>query len=193
MSKSTLSKIEHIYGYVEQGDASDLDVAWNTFLKVLEHTYSAKVPEGEHEPSITMFFVGGDLAKILTTFVNKYKVADINKKAYCSELCKILLTYIRCEKFPVGKGTFIGWLKTCSLSIYLEECKDSKTYYNDLWECIILLRYIILEKILPKTYRDYGCKVYISNIVYPGPRDEIVFLISTELMLRSLGITFEDK
>ena len=193
MNKATLKMVENIYTYVEQGDSDDLDIAWSTFLSVLNKVYNIKVPKANPEVALTMFTVQGDFVKVLSIFVDKYKIVSPYEFDYCNELCKILLTYIRCEKFPVSKSTFIYWVKKLNVVTYIEDCKDLDKYYHELWECIILLRYIVLEKILPKTYQNYNGKVYIGNIVCNKDKSEVVFVISTEVMLKQLGAVFENE
>ena len=60
------------------------------------------------------------------------------------------------------------------------------------------MRYSILERILPKANKDYGSQVFIVNLIYAdkeGPIEDteaIVFLVTTEEMLKEAGGVFKE-
>ena len=75
-------------------------------------------------------------------------------------------------------------------------------FYEQVYDCMVAMRYSILEKILPKANKDYGSQVFIVNLIYTdneGPildlvqdKEAIIFLVTTEEMLKEAGGIFRE-
>lgn len=201
MNKAVLAKLHKQFGYVEMQSSSNLIEVWNAFLTVIKKQYYFSIPKDKaNEAKITWFFVTGNLLKIMEEKIGLYKIKDGYSLHFKNELMKILLAYLRCrDSYVITKDTFIRWIIDLGITTYIEEdAFDKQMFYEQIFDCMALMRYSIIEKILPKANKDYGSQVFIVNLIYSdkeGPIEDteaIVFLVTTEEMLKEAGGVFKE-
>lgn len=201
MNKAVLAKLHKQFSYAEMESSPNLTEVWSTFLTVMRKQYYFTIPKDkENEAKITWFYVSGSLLKIMEDSLGLYKIKDGYGLHFKNELMKILLAYLRCrDSYVITKDTFIRWIIDLGITTYIEEdAFDKQLFYEQIFDCMAAMRYAIIEKILPKANKDYGSQVFIVNLIYAdkeGPIEDteaIVFLVTTEEMLKEAGGTFKE-
>lgn len=201
MNKAVLAKLHKQFGYAEMQSSPNLTEVWSTFLTVMRKQYYFSIPKDkENEAKITWFYVSGNLLNIMEEKIGLYKIKDGYDLHFKNELMKILLAYLRCrDSYVITKDTFIRWVIDLGITTYIdEEAFDKQLFYEQIFDCMATMRYSILEKILPKANKDYGSQVFIVNLIYAdkeGPiqdTEAIVFLVTTEEMLKEAGGVFKE-
>lgn len=201
MNKTVLARLHKQFGYAEMQSSSNLIEVWNAFLTVMKKQYYFSIPKDKaNEVKITWFYVTGNLLKIMEEKIGLYKIKDGYSLHFKNELMKILLAYLRCrDSYVIAKDTFIRWIVDLGITTYIEEdAFDKQMFYEQIFDCMATMRYSILEKILPKANKDYGSQVFIVNLIYAdkeGPIEDteaIVFLVTTEEMLKEAGGVFKE-
>lgn len=201
MNKTVLAKLQKQFGYAEMQSSPNLTEVWSTFLTVMRKQYYFSIPKDkENEAKITWFYVSGNLLKVMEEKIGLYKIKDGYDLHFKNELMKILLAYLRCrDSYVITKDTFIRWIIDLGITTYIEgDAFDKQLFYEQIFDCMATMRYAILEKILPKANKDYGSQVFIVNLIYAdkeGPIEDteaIVFLVTTEEMLKEAGGVFKE-
>lgn len=201
MNKAVLAKLHKQFSYAEMESSPNLTEVWSTFLTVMRKQYYFTIPKDkENEAKITWFYVSGSLLKIMEDSLGLYKIKDGYRLHFKNELMKILLAYLRCrDSYVITKDTFIRWIIDLGVTTYIEEdAFDKQLFYEQIFDCMAAMRYAIIERILPKAEKDYGSKVFIVNLIYAdkeGPiedKEAIVFLVTTEEMLKEAGGIFKE-
>lgn len=201
MNKAVLAKLQKQFGYAEMQSSPNLTEVWSTFLTVMRKQYYFSIPKDkENEAKITWFYVSGNLLKVMEEKIGLYKIKDGYDLHFKNELMKILLAYLRCrDSYVITKDTFIRWIIDLGITTYIEgDAFDKQLFYEQIFDCMATMRYAILEKILPKANKDYGSEVFIVNLIYAdkeGPIEDteaIVFLVTTEEMLKEAGGVFKE-
>lgn len=201
MNKAVLAKLQKQFGYAEMQSSPNLTEVWSTFLTVMRKQYYFSIPKDkENEAKITWFYVSGNLLKVMEEKIGLYKIKDGYDLHFKNELMKILLAYLRCrDSYVITKDTFIRWIIDLGITTYIEgDAFDKQLFYEQIFDCMATMRYSILEKILPKANKDYGSQVFIVNLIYAdkeGPIEDteaIVFLVTTEEMLKEAGGVFKE-
>lgn len=201
MNKAVLAKLQKQFGYAEMQSSPNLTEVWSTFLTVMRKQYYFSIPKDkENEAKITWFYVSGNLLKVMEDKIGLYKIKDGYDLHFKNELMKILLAYLRCrDSYVITKDTFIRWIIDLGITTYIEgDAFDKQLFYEQIFDCMAAMRYAILEKILPKANKDYGSEVFIVNLIYAdkeGPIEDteaIVFLVTTEEMLKEAGGSFKE-
>lgn len=201
MNKAVLAKLHKQFSYAEMESSPNLTEVWSTFLTVMRKQYYFTIPKDkENEAKITWFYVSGSLLKIMEDSLGLYKIKDGYSLHFKNELMKILLAYLRCrDSYVITKDTFIRWIIDLGITTYIEEdAFDKQLFYEQIFDCMAAMRYAIIERILPKAEKDYGSKVFIVNLIYAdkeGPiedKEAIVFLVTTEEMLKEAGGIFKE-
>lgn len=201
MNKAVLAKLQKQFGYAEMQSSPNLTEVWSTFLTVMRKQYYFSIPKDkENEAKITWFYVSGNLLKVMEEKIGLYKIKDGYSLHFKNELIKILLAYLRCrDSYVITKDTFIRWIIDLGITTYIEgDAFDKQLFYEQIFDCMATMRYSILEKILPKANKDYGSQVFIVNLIYAdkeGPIEDteaIVFLVTTEEMLKEAGGVFKE-
>ena len=201
MNKAVLAKLQKQFGYVEMQSSPNLTEVWSTFLTVMRKQYYFSIPKDkENEAKITWFYVSGNLLKVMEEKIGLYKIKDGYDLHFKNELMKILLAYLRCrDSYVITKDTFIRWIIDLGITTYIEgDAFDKQLFYEQIFDCMATMRYAILDKILPKANKDYGSQVFIVNLIYAdkeGPIEDteaIVFLVTTEEMLKEAGGVFKE-
>ena len=201
MNKAVLAKLHKQFSYAEMESSPNLTEVWSTFLTVMRKQYYFTIPKDkENEAKITWFYVSGSLLKIMEDSLGLYKIKDGYSLHFKNELMKILLAYLRCrDSYVITKDTFIRWIIDLGITTYIEgDAFDKQSFYEQTFDCMAAMRYAIIERILPKAEKDYGSKVFIVNLIYAdkeGPiedKEAIVFLVTTEEMLKEAGGTFKE-
>lgn len=201
MNKAVLAKLHKQFSYAEMESSPNLTEVWSTFLTIMRKQYYFTIPKDkENEAKITWFYVSGSLLKIMEDSLGLYKIKDGYGLHFKNELMKILLAYLRCrDSYVITKDTFIRWIIDLGITTYIEEdAFDKQLFYEQIFDCMAAMRYAIIEKILPKANKDYGSQVFIVNLIYAdkeGPIEDteaIVFLVTTEEMLKEAGGTFKE-
>lgn len=201
MNKAVLAKLHKQFSYAEMESSPNLIEVWFTFLTIMRKQYYFTMPKDkENEAKITWFYVSGSLLKIMEDSLGLYKIKDGYGLHFKNELMKILLAYLRCrDSYVITKDTFIRWIIDLGITTYIEEdAFDKQLFYEQTFDCMAAMRYAIIERILPKAEKDYGSKVFIVNLIYAdkeGPiedKEAIVFLVTTEEMLKEAGGIFKE-
>lgn len=201
MNKAVLAKLHKQFSYVEMESSPNLTEVWSTFLTVMRKQYYFSIPKDkENEAKITWFYVSGNLLKIMEEKIGLYKIKDGYDLHFKNELMKILLAYLRCrDSYVITKDTFIRWIIDLGITTYIEgDAFDKQLFYEQIFDCMATMRYSILEKILPKANKDYGSQVFIVNLIYADKErpiedtEAIVFLVTTEEMLKEAGGVFKE-
>ena len=201
MNKAVLAKLHKQFGYAEMQSSPNLTEVWSTFLTIMRKQYYFSIPKDkENEAKITWFYVSGNLLNIMEEKLGLYKIKDGYALHFKNELMKILLAYLRCrDSYIITKDTFIRWIIDLGITTYIEEdAFDKQLFYEQIFDCMAVMRYSIIEKILPKANKDYGSQVFIVNLIYAdkeGPiqdTEAIVFLVTTEEMLKEAGGVFKE-
>lgn len=201
MNKTVLAKLHKQFSYVEMESSPNLTEVWSTFLTVMKKQYYFSIPKDkENEAKVSWFYVSGKLVKIIEDSLGLYKIKNGYNLHFRNELMKILVAYLRCrDSYVITKDTFIRWIIDLGVTTYIDEdAFDKQMFYERVFDCMVAMRYVIIEKILPKANKDYGSKVFIVNLIYAdkeGPLDGkegIIFFVTTEEVLKEVGGVFKE-
>lgn len=201
MNKAVLAKLHKQFSYVEMESSPNLTEVWSTFLTVMKKQYYFSIPKDkENEAKVSWFYVSGRLVKIIADSLGLYKIKNSYNLHFRNELMKILVAYLRCrDSYVITKDTFIRWIIDLGVTTYIDEdAFDKQMFYERVFDCMVAMRYVIIEKILPKANKDYGSKVFIVNLIYADKeepldgKEGIIFLVTTEEALKEVGGVFKE-